>query len=150
MLRPGFFFLSWVFFSSLVLTACGADSSSSYTPTEDSVSTEAQISFNPTQNTIIIKEAGPTARSNLITPCEISFESLELSYELVSSREVQLNERSFTLVETIENLTPPSGVPQALMAIWTAEPQSFSGGVTNQIEIEIRPSSLTYRNKCLR
>lgn len=135
--------------SLLLLSACGPGSGDgSYAPTEDSVSTEGTIRFDPGEKTIIIEEPGPTARSSLISPCEISFVSLELSYDLVSAESLSLNGSSFERVSLLDKQTPVPGVPSGIFAIWEAEPQNFAGGVRNQIEIEIKPTTMTYRNKC--
>ncbi len=135
---------------TVTLLACGAEDGGPYAPTKDTVSTEGRIRFNVSAKQIIIDEAGPTQRSDIITPCEISFVSLALDYELQSEQSLVLSASEFQLVKKLSDVTPVPGVEAGIFGVWTAEAQAFAGGVSNQIEIEIRPTTMIYRNICLR
>lgn len=134
--------------TALSLSGCGADSSG-YTPTVDTVETEGQIEFNASARQITVVEVGPSVRSDVLSPCEISFEARQLSYQLIDAQNLLINGTAYQRVRGLETNFSVPGVPEALFAVWGSAAQIIDQ-VSNQIEIEIRGTSLVYRNNCSR
>lgn len=136
-------------FLTCTLVACGAGSDGAYSPVQDTVETEAPIRFNAAASQIEILEPGPTVTSDSISPCEIGFEADTVSYDLVSSDQLKINDDSLTLLRPLATQPEVAGVPDGLFGIWQLPSRVFEG-VTFNVEIEIQESKIVYRNNCVR
>lgn len=132
---------------TLSFVACGAESSNTYTPTTDTVSTTGVIAIGASSIRITMK--GPTATSDIIEDCTIGFEKDEIAYEIVSQDELKLGGQTFELVRPL-NARPGLTAPdERLLGVWKL-PEYAVGPVTYSLEVEIRSDTIVYRNTCTR
>lgn len=133
--------------SLLMLTACGPQSSS-YTPTQDTISTTASITIDGSARIIHITDKGPSVQSETIDECVIGFDQEDLSYSFSSNDELTLNDQVMDYLRPLASAAELPGVDSRLFAVWGLPPQMVRQ-VSYTIEIEIQPSKLIYRNSCV-
>ena len=141
--------LRWLSFGLLMLmVACGANNSS-YKPTTDKVESRGKIRFDVANAKIIITEPGPLVSSALVMPCDISFEATELSYALISEKQLKLALDTFSYVKPIAKPAAVDGVAAGIFAVWQLPSKSIDG-ISYTIEVEVLADALIYRNTCTR
>ncbi len=133
----------------LAFAACGAEDSSTYTPTVDVVETRGEIVFDTQIKVIKVTKAGKPSQSQIIESCSISFEETELAYGLPNNKQLQLGGDTFQFVRTLSKVAQVDGVPDEIFAVWSV-PSETVGGITYQIEVEIQADTIIYRNTCSR
>ncbi len=131
----------------LALTACGVENSD-YTPTRDSITLKVAASFDVSAQTISVASAEDVT-STILSPCVLGVETRVLAYELLDTNTLLLNGNRYARKSGLNPAESLDGVPDGVFAVWSAESQVYDQ-VTNQIDIEIHPESLTYRNNCSR
>jgi|GEM_PF-6842259 hypothetical protein len=136
-------------FLPLLLVACGADDSSSYTPIQDTAETSARIQFVPGTSEIAVLEKGPDANGQVIDLCTFSLDTIDnrLAYRLVDDQTLELGSSRFTYSKPLATPVSVSGVPSRLFAVWEGAP-TVRQGVTLALELEISAERLLFRMNC--
>lgn len=135
-----------LFLSLLVITACGPESSS-YTPTQDTIATSADITVDA--SAIHISKIGPTVQSDKIDECVIGFDQENLLYSFNSNEELVLNSQVLEYLRPLATAAGASAGDSRLFAVWQV-PTHIVQQVNYSIEIEIQPTKIIYRNTCVR
>lgn len=135
-----------LFVSLAIVTACGPESSS-YTPTQDTITTSADITIDA--STIHIVNPGATVQSEKIDECVIGFDQENLSYSFKSNEELVLNSQTIEYLRPLATAAGASPGDSRLFAVWQV-PAHMVQQVNYSIEIEIQPTKIIYRNTCVR
>jgi len=132
--------------SLLLITACGPESSS-YTPTQDTITTSADITIDA--SAIHITTLGPTVQSETIDECVIGFDQEDLPYSFKSNEELILNSQTVEYLRPLATAAGASAGDSRLFAVWKV-PTHMVQQVNYTIEIEVQPTKIIYRNTCVR
>lgn len=135
-----------LFLSLLLITACGPESST-YTPTQDSISTSADITVDA--SAIHITNKGASVQSEKIDECVIGFDQETLPYAFNSNEELVLNSQAVEYLRPLASTAGASAGDSRLFAVWKV-PAHMVQQVSYNIEIEIQPAKIIYRNTCVR
>ncbi len=139
--------LGLLFLTLTLICSCGAESSGTYNPTSDTVTTTGLVTFD--SSTIQVVTKGPTVQSEIIEECTIGFDKEELSYELKSNDELVLGGQTFEYLRPLATASSAKGIDSRLFAVWRLPSQTV-GQVTYTLEVEIRNDSIIYSNTCTR
>jgi hypothetical protein len=133
-----------------VLWSCGAgsDDSNVITPT-DTISSEARVRFNSTNDTIEVLERGADPQSEIFAACAFTMNPITgaLPYDLVDQNKLQLGTGSFDYKRPLKTPQSELGVEDRIFSVW-GSPNVLTDGITLSLELEVEPELLTFRMIC--
>jgi hypothetical protein len=136
------------------LHSCGVDEGggSNIVPTVETATAQAEISFDPTQNLILIDLATLEESQSSVAPlfpCSVTIDNEELEYEILQNGDVlRLADERLTRDEELDQSVDVAGVPDQLFAVWAFEEFERADGVRNRITVTIQEDKIQFQNTC--